>query len=57
MNKMRITEITDIFTKSQNPEELKHYWVEWHKAAGARARQNFTTYVQIDNEAAKLNGK
>ncbi|CAH0729159.1 unnamed protein product, partial [Brenthis ino] len=49
-------DITEIFTKSQDPDELKHTWVEWHKAAGAKARQNFTQYVQLDNEAAKLNG-
>ncbi|GBP18262.1 Angiotensin-converting enzyme [Eumeta japonica] len=48
-------DITEIFTKSQNPEELKHAWVEWHKAAGARARGNFTRYVELDNEAAVLN--
>lgn len=54
---MCISDITDIFAKSQNPEELKHYWVEWHKVAGAKVRDNFTTYVRIDNEAAKLNGK
>lgn len=41
---------------SQDPEELKHYWVEWHKAAGAKARHNFTEYVNLYNEAAKLNG-
>ncbi|KAM3961010.1 angiotensin-converting enzyme [Aphomia sociella] len=48
-------EITEIFSKSQDPEELKHTWIEWHKAAGAKARKNFTQYVQLYNEAAKLN--
>ncbi|XP_061377584.1 angiotensin-converting enzyme-like isoform X1 [Danaus plexippus] len=49
-------DITEIFAKSQDPDELKHTWVEWHRAAGARARNNFTQYVELDNEAAKLNG-
>ncbi|CAH2991504.1 unnamed protein product [Chilo suppressalis] len=48
-------DITEIFAKSVDPEELKHTWVEWHKAAGAKARNNFTQYVQLYNEAAKLN--
>ncbi|XP_063823940.1 angiotensin-converting enzyme-like isoform X6 [Ostrinia nubilalis] len=48
-------DITEIFAKSLDPEELKHTWVEWHKAAGAKARANFTQYVQLYNEAAKLN--
>ncbi|KAI5646416.1 angiotensin-converting enzyme domain-containing protein [Phthorimaea operculella] len=48
-------EITEIFATSQDPEELKHVWIEWHKAAGARVRDNFTQYVQLDNEAAILN--
>uniref|UniRef100_A0A2H1V7I0 Angiotensin-converting enzyme n=2 Tax=Spodoptera frugiperda TaxID=7108 RepID=A0A2H1V7I0_SPOFR len=48
-------EITELFAKSQDPEELKHLWVEWHKEAGAKARHNFTEYVRLYNEAAKLN--
>ncbi|XP_052750787.1 angiotensin-converting enzyme-like [Galleria mellonella] len=48
-------EITEIFAKSQDPEELKHTWIEWHKVAGAKARNNFTQYVRLYNEAAKLN--
>ncbi|XP_073942648.1 angiotensin-converting enzyme-like isoform X2 [Choristoneura fumiferana] len=49
-------EVTDIFANSDDPEELKHAWVEWHKAAGAPSKGNFTEYVQMDNEAAHLNG-
>lgn len=48
-------DITEAFTQSQDPDELKHYWVEWHKAAGAPARSNFTEYVTLYNEAAELN--
>ncbi|KAL4710799.1 hypothetical protein ACJJTC_009348 [Scirpophaga incertulas] len=49
-------EIVEIFTKSEDPEELKYTWLEWHKVAGAKARNNFTRYVELYNEAAKLNG-
>lgn len=50
------TEVTDIFANSDDAEELKYTWVEWHKAAGAPSRGYFSEYVQMDNEAAKLNG-
>ncbi|KAL0832496.1 hypothetical protein ABMA28_000715 [Loxostege sticticalis] len=49
-------DVTDIFAKSEDPEELKHAWLEWHKAAGAASKGNFTEYVLMENEAAKLNG-
>ncbi|KAM3956774.1 angiotensin-converting enzyme-like isoform 2-T2 [Aphomia sociella] len=49
-------DVTNIFANSEDPEELKYTWLEWHKAAGAPSRGNFTEYVQMDNEAAKLNG-
>ncbi|XP_026489175.2 angiotensin-converting enzyme-like isoform X1 [Vanessa tameamea] len=49
-------EITNIFAQSEDPEELKHTWLEWHKAAGAASKNNFTEYVNMYNEAAKLNG-
>ncbi|XP_052750785.1 angiotensin-converting enzyme-like isoform X2 [Galleria mellonella] len=49
-------DVTDIFANSEDPEELKYTWLEWHKAAGAPSRGNFTEYIQLDNEAAKLNG-
>ncbi|CAB3255880.1 unnamed protein product [Arctia plantaginis] len=49
-------EVTNIFATSNNADELKHTWLEWHKAAGAVSRGNFTEYVAMYNEAAKLNG-
>ncbi|CAH4035597.1 unnamed protein product [Pieris brassicae] len=48
--------VTDVFSSSENAEELKHTWLEWHKAAGATSKSNFTEYVNMYNEAAKLNG-
>lgn len=48
--------VTDIFSTSEDAEELKHAWLEWHKAAGAASKGNFTEYVNMYNEAAKLNG-
>lgn len=51
------SDVTEIFAKSQDPEELKQIWQEWHAVAGAKAKHNFTEYVELYNEAAKLNGK
>ncbi|KAJ8733528.1 hypothetical protein PYW08_001826 [Mythimna loreyi] len=49
-------EVTEIFANSNDPEELKYTWLEWHRVAGAASKGNFTEYVTMDNEAAKLNG-
>nr|XP_049694506.1 angiotensin-converting enzyme isoform X2 [Helicoverpa armigera] len=49
-------EVTNIFATSNDPEELKYTWLEWHRVAGAASKGNFTEYVAMDNEAAKLNG-
>ena len=49
--------MTEIFANSNDPEELKYTWLEWHRVAGAASKGNFTEYVNMDNEAAKLNGK
>ncbi|XP_077290224.1 angiotensin-converting enzyme-like isoform X2 [Arctopsyche grandis] len=48
-------EITELLATSQNPEELKHIWVEWHKEAGAKVKDSFTEYVKLSNEAAQIN--
>ncbi|CAK1546002.1 unnamed protein product [Leptosia nina] len=48
--------VTEIFANSQDADELKHAWLEWHKAAGAASKADFTEYVNMYNEAAKLNG-
>lgn len=50
-------EITEKFQKSRDPEELKYYWTKWYDAAGTPAKDNFLRYVELANEAAKLNSK
>lgn len=52
-----ISDVTDIFANSEDSEELKHTWLEWYKASGAPSRRDYMEYVQMSNEAAKLNGK
>lgn len=52
-----VSEITEIFSKSRDPEELKYVWEQWRKIAGAPVRDLYTEYVQLKNEAARLNSK
>lgn len=49
-------EITEVFAKSRNAEELKYYWIKWYDAAGLRSKNDFFKYVELRNKAAKLNG-
>ncbi|XP_055597642.1 angiotensin-converting enzyme-like [Uranotaenia lowii] len=48
-------ELTEIFAKSRDPEELKYYWIQWHDAAGTPTRKDYDTYVSLNREAAQLN--
>lgn len=50
-------ELSEIFEKSRDPEELKYYWQQWYGKAGAPTRQHFDTYVALMNEAAALNSE
>lgn len=50
-------ELTETLATSRDPEELKHYWIQWYDAAGAPTRENFQKYVELNKEAAELNGK
>lgn len=50
-------EIVTIFQLSKDPEELKHYWVEWYNRAGTKSKDAFFKYIQLRNEAAGLSGK
>uniref|UniRef100_A0A1L8DR16 Angiotensin-converting enzyme n=1 Tax=Nyssomyia neivai TaxID=330878 RepID=A0A1L8DR16_9DIPT len=49
-------EITEILIKSRDPEELKYYWKQWYDKAGTPTRESFNKYVQLNSEAAKLDG-
>ena len=58
MNKnMYFLEITELLRKIQDPEELKHIWLEWHSASGAKCKKLFEEYVALSNEGARLNSK
>ncbi|XP_076253432.1 angiotensin-converting enzyme-like [Rhynchophorus ferrugineus] len=48
-------ELTNILAKSRDTEELKHVWVEWRNAVGPKCRSLYEQYVNLSNEAARLN--
>lgn len=42
--------------ESRNEEELRHVWTEWHDKSGGPIKQTYKKFVEISNQAAKLNG-
>lgn len=51
------SDVIRIMTHSRNPEELLHVWKEWHDKTGPPMKNRFMRYVQLANQAARLNGK
>merc|ERR1712106_912532 len=49
-------ELTEILAKSRNAKELQYYWEQWRDSSGKKIKNMYHTYVDIYNEAAKLNG-
>lgn len=48
-------EIMEIMASSNNYDELKYTWEQWHNKSGALMRTDYKKYIEISNEAAKLN--
>lgn len=46
--------MTDILRTSNDPEELKHVWVQWRNKT-KESKKLFKEYVDLSNEAARLN--
>lgn len=49
-------EVSKIMTQSRDYEELLHYWRAWHEAVGPPLKNKYMRYVQLANQAARLNG-
>ncbi len=54
---MVLTDLTRIMAKSKDDNELKYMWQQWHDETGRPLRSKFMRYVELSNEAARLNGK
>ena len=51
-----VTDLTRIMAKSKDINELTHMWQQWHDETGRPLRSKFIRYVELSNEAARLNG-
>ena len=49
-------DLTLLMGKSRDPKELEYYWTEWRKHTGAKMRDLYLEYIDLTNEAARLNG-
>lgn len=49
-------DIKDILAHSRNYNELLHVWNEWRRVAGKPMKTKFLRYVELINEAARMNG-
>lgn len=48
-------EITEIMINSRNSDELKYVWKAWRDVSGKKVKTDFTKYVELSNEIARLN--
>ncbi|CAG9818311.1 unnamed protein product [Phaedon cochleariae] len=48
-------DLTNILAKSRNPEELSHVWLQWRNSVGPKCKNLYIDYVNISNEAARMN--
>ena len=42
---------------SRDYNELEYVWEGWRNASGRTMRQDYIRYVELSNEAARLNGE
>merc|ERR1711910_149795 len=49
-------ELTEVMANSRDPDELQYYWEQWREKSGKMIKGNYHEYIDLYNEAAKLNG-
>ncbi|XP_066588650.1 angiotensin-converting enzyme-like [Prorops nasuta] len=49
-------DISRIMAQSRNYDELLFYWRSWHDTIGSSLKNKFVRFVQLANQAARLNG-
>ena len=45
-----------IMANSRDPLELEYYWTQWRAETGHKFRDEYLEYIDLANEAARLNG-
>lgn len=51
-----VADINAILQGSRNEEELRHVWTQWRDVTGKPMKKLYERFVELSNEAAKLNG-
>jgi hypothetical protein len=51
-----LIELTRILAKSRDYDELLHVWKSWRDRTGKPMRSKYMRFVELTNEAARLNG-
>lgn len=49
-------EIENVLASSDDFEELRYYWAQWHDKTGTHMRSDYQRFAELSNEAAVLNG-
>ncbi|KAG5670746.1 hypothetical protein PVAND_000987 [Polypedilum vanderplanki] len=50
-------DLSDLLATSTNYDELEWAWTQWREKSGKLMRDDYKIYIELLNEAAKLNGK
>jgi peptidyl-dipeptidase A len=51
-----LLDLTRIIAQSKDANELAHMWQQWHEETGRPLRSKFIRYVELSNDAARMNG-
>ncbi|CAG9763914.1 unnamed protein product [Ceutorhynchus assimilis] len=51
-----LTDAQRFMAQTRDAASLRHTWLQWHDAIGPRVRNKFMRYVDLANQAARLNG-
>ncbi|VEN40811.1 unnamed protein product [Callosobruchus maculatus] len=53
---LELSDVQKIMASSRNHFELLHIWKEWHDKVGTPIKNRFIRYIQLTNQAARING-
>lgn len=54
---MHFSDVNKAMAKSKDYDELLYYWHAWHEATGPQLKNKYMRYIQLANQAARLNGE
>lgn len=54
---LELNDVENIIAMSRNPKELLYVWTEWHDKSGPQLKNRFMRYIELANQASRMNGK